>query len=131
MQSLHTRFPGSALPPEARAEALRQAARDADDVPGAYIRTPWVFREAPGTAKALLDTHTGRDADWVVVTCRGGDAGAHARERCYTAVQRYLLSLAAEGLDATWVGTGLPIGLARAADLPSTEDLLGVVRLDG
>lgn len=131
MQSLHTRYPGQAVPPEARAEALRQAVRDADDVPGAYARTPWVFREAPAAAKALLDTHTGRDATWVVVTYRRGDAGAHARERCYTAVQRYLLSLAAEGLDATWVGTGLPVGLVRTADLPGSEDLLGVVRLDG
>jgi hypothetical protein len=110
---------------------LQQAARDAEDVPGAYSQTPWTFRQAPGAAKRLLDAHAGRNAAWVVVTHRQGDAGAHTRERCYTAIQRYLLSLAAEGVEATWIASGLPPGLARASELPGAEDLLGVIRLGG
>ena len=131
MHAPHASLPPPGLPPEARASALQQAARDAAAVPGAFAQQPWAFRKAPPAAKGLLDAHSGRDAEWMVVTCRSNDDVGHTRERCYTAVQRYLLSLAAEGVEATWIGSGLPVGLARAAALAGADDLLGVVRVDG
>ena len=136
MYSLDTRRTGSAPPSASLLDAafldaaLRQAARDADDVPGAYSRAPWGFDPATPEASALLDALVGRERSWIVVTCRRGDAGAHTRERCLTAVQRYLLSLAAEGVEATWIGEGLPQGLATASAVTAGEDLLGVLHMD-
>ncbi|OZC01872.1 hypothetical protein [Rubricoccus marinus] len=110
--------------------ALQQAARDADAVPGAYARAPWGFRPATPAAKRILDDFEGRSRSWIVVTCRRSDAQEHTRERCLTAIQRYLLSLAVEGVDATWIGSGLPEGLEDVSEMLPREEILGVVRLD-
>lgn len=131
MYRLDTRFPDASAPTPAFLDAaLEQAARDASDVPGAYSQAPWGFRPATPEAVALLDQHLGPGRSWIVVTCTRSDAGEHTRERCLTAIQRYLLSLAAEGIDATWVASGLPRGLFEVSDVHIGETVLGVVYMD-
>ncbi len=132
MLRLDSLQPNATAPPAAfLRDALRQAERDADAVPGAYARAPWGFRPATPEAKALLDIYDGAEQSWIVVTCRRSDAQAHTRERCLTAIQRYLLSLAVEGVEATWIGSGLPQRLGEVSGAQPPEEVLGVVRLDG
>lgn len=130
MFTLDTHRPDAALPlAVSLAEALDQAARDADTVPGAYSSAPWAFRPANASVAALLEGFGPSRRTWIVVTCAGADAEGHVRERAYTAVQRYLLSLAVEGIDATWTADGLPPELDRLAGLGGGETILGVIRV--
>lgn len=132
MYSLTTRYPDASV---GLAAVLDRAAREAEAVPGAYASAPWRFLAASPAATALLDgrepSAEGWEARWVVVVCRRGDAGGHVKERAFTAVQRYLLSLAAEGVEATWMGAGLPMGLEREVATEPGEDVIGVIRVVG
>lgn len=132
MFNLEPRRPGTAPPRAVLLDAaLQQAARDAEDVPGAYSVAPWEFDPATSPVDALLDAFAGRDQTWMVVTCERGDADAHTRERALTAAQRYLLSLAAEGIDATWVSAdALPEEVILAMEVSAGRDLLGVIHFD-
>lgn len=127
MYTLDTRRPSTPVP--CLSEALDRAARDADAVPGAYARAPWSFRPATAPVAAALEGYGDSDQRWIVVTCRTSDAIGHVRERAFTAVQRYLLSLAAEGVDATWIGAGLPTELPVLAEIERDEEVLGVIRV--
>lgn len=127
MFTLDTRRP--APPTIGLADALARAARDADAVPGAYARAPWRFHPAPESVSAVLEPTVEHDHRWVVVICRRNDAEGHVRERAFTAVQRYLLSLAAEGVDATWIGTGVPSSLGAMVGIQADEEVIGVIRL--
>ena len=117
-------------------EALRQAIEDASAVPGAYARAPWAFRTPTPEAERHLDSEMTEAFDlapggWIVVTCLGaGDdaEGGHLRERTLTAVQRFMLSLAADDVGSVWVDDGLPEALEAAMDLGARDALLGVVR---
>ena len=130
MLTLDTHRPTSPAPlAVSLTEALDQAARDADAVPGAYSSAPWAFRPANASATALLEGFGRSRHTWIVVTCTAGDAESHIRERAYTAVQRYLLSLAVEGVDATWIADGIPPELDRLAGLRGEETVLGVIRV--
>ncbi|MEM1053937.1 MAG: hypothetical protein AAGI52_00305 [Bacteroidota bacterium] len=119
------------MPVAGLSEALARAALDADAVPGAYSRAPWAFRPATAGAAAVLEGLGESDYQWVIVTCRRSDSAGHVRERAYTAVQRYLLSLAAEDVEATWIGSGLPTDLALRAEIGADEEMLGVIRVTG
>ena len=127
MYSLDTRYPGAAV---GLAEVLDQAARDAEAVPGAYATAPWRFLHATAAAAALLEGLETSRYRWVIVAFRRCDAMGHVKERAYTAVQRYLLSLAAEDVEATWIGSGLPEALSTYASLGPTEEILGVIRIE-
>ena len=116
--------------PESMGDALVRAIAAADGVGGAFAASPCSFHEVK-----LSNTH---DAVlWVLVTyARSAEADheAHLRERSRTAVQRFMLSLQYEDVDAVWVkdddalqaafeGAGLdgdqavPMGLVRCARL--------------
>ena len=80
-------------------EALVRAIAAADGVGGAFATSPCAFHEVP-----VSDTHDA--ATWVLVThARSAEADheAHLRERSRTAVQRFMLSLQYEDVDAVWV----------------------------
>ena len=132
MYSLTTRYPAAS---SGLADVLERAAREAEAVPGAYASAPWRFLAASPAAAALLEgrepSAEGWDDRWVIVVCHRGDAVGHVKERAYTAVQRYLLSLAAEGVEATWMGAGLPMGLEREVATEPGEDVIGVIRVVG
>ncbi len=116
--------------PEAMGDALVRAMESADGVGGAFAKPPCTFHTVPGS-----ETHDA--VIWVLVThARSSEADheAHLRERSRTAVQRFILSLQYEDVDAVWVkdedalqaifeGAGLnadhvaPMGLVRCARL--------------
>ena len=115
----------------AAGEVLRRAADEAGAVPGAYARAPWAFVTPDADAARLLDAAMGPGpGGWVVVTCRGtGDEAedGHLHERSRTAVQRFLLSLDAENVRASWTPE-VPDGLAAALGIGPRDAVLGVVR---
>ncbi|GAB5536630.1 MAG: hypothetical protein Rubg2KO_28790 [Rubricoccaceae bacterium] len=89
----------SAAPLESMEAALVRAIAAADGVGGAFATPPCVFHEVP-----VSDTHDA--VTWVLVThARSSEADheAHLRERTRTAVQRFMLSLQYEDVDAVWV----------------------------
>jgi len=80
-------------------DALGRAIVSADGVGGAFATSPCTFHEV-----ASSDTHDA--VTWVLVThARSAepDHEAHLRERSRTAVQRFMLSLQYEDVDAVWV----------------------------
>ena len=121
--------PPDASVPEAVTDVLARAIEAADDVGGAFVRSPCAFRVLPARDREA--------ATWVLVTHPRSpepDHEAHLRERSRTAAQRFMLSVQCEGLDAVWVqdadavraafdGAGLDgdhdaaIGLVRCAPL--------------
>lgn len=112
-------------------DVLARAIEAADGVGGAFARPPCAFHEVFAS-----DTH--ETSMWVLVTYDRSDEPdheAHLRERSRTAVQRFMLSLQYDDVDAVWmndedavqaafVGAGLdveqavPMGLVRCARLP-------------
>ena len=108
-------------------DAFARASEMAGDVPGAYADAPCRFLELP--AGALRPP--GR---YVLAVCqRAAEAGhqSHLRERSLTAAQRFLLSLACDGIDAVW-SAELPDERAlRAAGVPLDGAVpVGVIRCD-
>ena len=114
--SIHSPFASDARLPErvAWADAVRHARAEAASVSGAYADQPFSFRSlgpevAPLLARARpLGSGAGR---WVLVTVRGsGETGhrTHLRERCLTAAQRFMLSLACDGIESQWVDDAVP-----------------------
>lgn len=124
------RLPHTSAPPEPMGDVLARAIAEADGVGGAFSRPPCAFHTVLGA-----ETH---DASfWVLVTHDRSpepDHEAHLRERSRTAVQRFMLSLQFDDIDAVWVkdddalqaafeGAGLnadqvvPMGLVRCARL--------------
>lgn len=116
-----------ALPPEVGlADALSRAQHEASAVAGAFAAPPCEFHVLPAPAAARLvpaDLRR-RSGTWVLVTVRQArESGhrAHLRERCLTAAQRFMLSLACDGVESTWTD-----------DAPSPADARASgVRMDG
>ena len=131
MLGLSFRLPHTpdASAPEAVGEVLERAIAAADDVGGAFASPPCAFRVLPARDMEA--------ATWVLVTHTRSpepDHEAHLRERSRTAVQRFMLSVQCDGLEAVWVedkdavraafdGAGLrgdhdaAVGLVRCAAL--------------
>ena len=98
-------------------------------VPGAYADAPCRFVELPAREGA------GRDVLAVCQRAAEGGHQSHLRERSRTAAQRFILSLACDGIEAVWTGdipdddaldrAGLalqghvPVGLIRCAPRPA------------
>lgn len=113
-------------------EAVTLAVRETGAVPGAFASPPCTFHPLENEGEALMDLRPDNESRgvWVLVTSQvssEADHRAHLRERCRTAAQRFVLTLACEGIDATWiddvpeparlraagfdVGAGEPVGL--------------------
>ncbi|MEM6326858.1 MAG: hypothetical protein AAF791_07015 [Bacteroidota bacterium] len=110
-------------------DVLAHAARDADSVPGMEAQVPWQFRRASALEAGLLEGLGDTDQQWILVTCRC-TRGDQTQERAFTAVQRYLLSLAVAGVEATWIGSGFPPELDLHLGADDGGALLGVIRID-
>lgn len=88
---------------------------------GAYAAQPFGFRPLGPEASAPLASvrPLGSGAGvWVLVTVRGtGEAGhrTHLHERCLTAAQRFMLSLACDGIESQWIDDGVPSAEALRA----------------
>lgn len=131
--SVQSPFDATPRPPERVAweEAVRHAQEAADGVSGAFAALPCGFRPLGPEADALLASVRplgSADGGWVLVTVHGsGEAGhrMHLRERCLTAAQRFMLSLACDGVESQWVEDELPhsdafraVGLELGLDRP-------------
>lgn len=118
-------------------EIVAQAVQEAGAVSGAFSAPPCQFHllgpEADALAYSLRPETSGPGA-WVLVTSKASaevDHRAHLRERCRTAAQRFVLTLACEGIESVWVeqvpdaaafraagvdvGSGEPVGLVWCA----------------
>ena len=91
-------------------EAIHHAQEEASGVSGAFAALPCRFRVLGPEVGALADDRRpfGRaPGAWVLVTIEGtgGESGhwQHLRERCLTAAQRFILSLACDGIHSEWV----------------------------
>ena len=112
-------------------EALRRAQEGAR-ASGAFLEPPFAFH--PLTSVAARDLALSGARAWVMVAVRPtADDGhrAHTRERCLTAAQRFMLHLACDEVESTWVepapeaeavrragvdlGGAEPVGLIRCA----------------
>ncbi|WP_412061799.1 hypothetical protein [Rubrivirga sp. IMCC45206] len=109
--------------------AVDRALAEAGTVSGAYVRSPCRFRRLGPAAEALVQPLRAGGA-WVLVTVSGSRGSAedghrvHLRERCLTAVQRFMLALSCEGVDNCWVDAALPTPAAfRAAGLDLGADV--------
>lgn len=84
---------------ESMGDVLARAIDEAEGVGGAFATPPCTFRKVSGT-------DTDDDVLWVLVThvhSTEPDHEAHLRERSRTAVQRFMLSLQFDDIDAVWV----------------------------
>ena len=108
--SLRAQLPPGPAPLVDGVEAsVRRALADARGVPGASAASPCSFwRLRPEAADRLAPPGlAGLGGGWVLVTCRSADGAerqAHLRERCLTAVQRFMLSLSCDGVENAWHG---------------------------
>ncbi len=95
-------------------DAMRHASEEAGGVSGAYATRPFGFCPLGPETDDLLAGIRPLGAGpgvWVLVTVRGaGELGhrTHLLERCLTAAQRFILSLACDGIDSRWVSDGMP-----------------------
>lgn len=86
---------------------------EAGSVSGAFASSPCAFVHLEGAARTLADEHRPEgtaDGEWVMVTVRRSpEVGhqAHLRERCRTAAQRFVLTLACEDVESVWVEVAL------------------------
>ena len=100
---------------------------------GAFAVAPCEFHVLPAPAAARLapaDLQR-RAGTWVLVTVRlAREAGhrAHLRERCLTAAQRFMLSLACDGVENAWVDEAPTPGAARDAGVGlGDQDPVGMI----
>ena len=100
--------PLTALAPAAVVRALAEMG----SVSGAFASSPCAFVPLGPEADGLLGgLGPGGAGGWVLVAVRASaeaDHRAHLRERCRTAVQRFVLTLACDDVESAWVADGLP-----------------------
>ena len=116
MLTLGIHHPPDPPPRAAPDDALRRARQEVAGISDAFARVPFAFHAlGEGECAALVP----EDADggtWLLVTVDGeADRWAHVHERCLTAAQRFMLSLACDGVDSEWVTDGLPNSRALRA----------------
>lgn len=131
--SIQSPFDAPSHPPETAAweDAVLHATEEAGGVSGAFAAQPFGFRRLGPEASTLLASarpYTSTTGRWVLVTVRAvGEAGhrAHLHERCLTAAQRFMLSLACDGIGSRWIADGVPdarafraMGLELGPDQP-------------
>ena len=106
-------------------DAFARASEMAGAVPGAYATAPCRFVELPPDA-------VGGPGRYVLALCqRAPEEGhqTHLRERSLTAAQRFILSLACDGIEAVWSADLPDEGRLRAAGVPLGGGVaVGVIR---
>ena len=78
---------------------------------GAFASAPCRFLVLGADAGLALRSIRSGPGVWVLVTVRASREPAHQahlRERCRTAVQRFVLALACEGVEGAWIEDELP-----------------------
>lgn len=94
-------------------EVVHRAVQEVGDVSGAFVTSPCSFVPLVGKASSLVDSKRPAGAgrgEWVLVTVRcSAEVGhqVHLHERCRTAAQRFVLTLACEGVESVWM-EGVP-----------------------
>ena len=116
----------SAAPaPPPFSDAFARASEMAGAVPGAYATAPCRFVELPAEVAGEAGRH-------VLAVCqRAPEEGhqTHLRERSLTAAQRFILSLACDGIDAVWSAELPDEDRLRAAGVPLGGGVaVGVIR---
>lgn len=116
MLTLGIHPPRSTAPPVDREwdRALDRARQEAGGVSGAFAVLPCRFYAVAPAAADLLPLRPPpvvREGTCVLATVRESEEPghrAHLHERCLTAVQRFMLSLACDGVQSQWTEEGIP-----------------------
>ena len=120
MLALSIHLPTDPAPSGDGVEAsVRRALDEAGSVSGAFAASPCAFRRlGPRAAARLAPPRPAPPGQWVLVTCQAAaEEGhrTHLRERCLTAVQRFMLSLSCDGVENGWVAEPPTADALRAA----------------
>ncbi|MEM0964222.1 MAG: hypothetical protein AAGK21_16970 [Bacteroidota bacterium] len=114
-------------------ESVHRAVHEMGTVSGAFASAPCAFRPLDASEADFLSPRQPSVGTgcWVLVTISGSseaDHQAHLRERSRTAAQRFLLTLACEGIQAEWVADPPDAAELRAGGIPmGREEAIGLI----